>query len=396
MPAKIDTELNLRFLYICFKHSNFSTVDFHEVASYFQIKAPAARMRLMRLRQALEAESSREGFKERDRKRRLNPFKAKEKTYALHDGEDDDDESLDDMPLMQRLHARMMRIKREEGLMIKDEDGTLVKGEDDAMIKNEDDGFWGKKEEDLDEQDDKRLVKKEGLGSPFLKSEIDPIDMEDVVKSETHGLTYAPSPVQQNARAPYPSLGHAEITPKPEHMHSLAIQHPAPYSGLVKMEIDTKRNDYGYGNQHSQAALANPSHFNFRVYEQPNNLDPFAQTQSNLSKPEDTNNAAPFLGYNSLPHPDTYNPFTHIKPETPHGSAHITPPSEHNSPFRLDMFNTALPNSQTPVGEQVRSRLSFVDSVTSSPRIKDDVSETASEQGYPSPAVHQSRQDQFR
>lgn len=162
------------------------------------------------------------------------------------------------------------------------------------------------------------------------------------------------------------------------------------------MEIDTKRNDYGYGNQHSQAALANPSHFNFRVYEQPNNLDPFAQTQSNLSKPEDTNNAAPFLGYNSLPHPDTYNPFTHIKPETPHGSAHITPPSEHNSPFRLDMFNTALPNSQTPVGEQVRSRLSFVDSVTSSPRIKDDVSETASEQGYPSPAVHQSRQDQFR
>ena len=107
-------------------------VDFHEVASYFQIKAPAARMRLMRLRQALEAESSREGFKERDRKRRLNPFKAKEKTYALHDGEDDDDESLDDMPLMQRLHARMMRIKREEGLMIKDEDGTLVKGEDDV------------------------------------------------------------------------------------------------------------------------------------------------------------------------------------------------------------------------------------------------------------------------
>ena len=66
--------------------------------------------------------------------------------YA-HDGEDDDDESLDDVPLMQRFHARMMRIKREEGLMIKNEDGTLIKDEDTAMIKNEDDDFWGKKEE---------------------------------------------------------------------------------------------------------------------------------------------------------------------------------------------------------------------------------------------------------
>lgn len=183
-------------------------VDFHEVASYFQIKAPAARMRLMRLRQALEAESSKEGFKEKDRKRRLNPFKAKDKMYA-HDGEDDDDESLDDVPLMQRLHARMMRIKREEGLMIKNEDGTLIKDEDTAMIKNEDDDLWGKKEESFDEQGEisnagTRSFKNEIDDSHSnLQKQVTPVDMKDVVKSETANLAYVPSSIEQHALASY-------------------------------------------------------------------------------------------------------------------------------------------------------------------------------------------------
>ncbi|KAL1304248.1 hypothetical protein AAFC00_000664 [Neodothiora populina] len=54
MPAKIDADSNLRFLYSCFKHSNHTTINYAKVAQDFQIKAPAARMRLMRLKIALE------------------------------------------------------------------------------------------------------------------------------------------------------------------------------------------------------------------------------------------------------------------------------------------------------------------------------------------------------
>lgn len=58
MPAKLDAHSNLRFLYACFKHSNYTTVAYRLVAGEFGIKPPAARMRLMRLKGMLDALSS--------------------------------------------------------------------------------------------------------------------------------------------------------------------------------------------------------------------------------------------------------------------------------------------------------------------------------------------------
>ncbi|KAH0173172.1 hypothetical protein KCU67_g1406, partial [Aureobasidium melanogenum] len=370
MPAKIDTELNLRFLYICFKHSNFSTVDFHEVASYFQIKAPAARMRLMRLRQALEAESSKEGFKEKDRKRRLNPFKAKDKMYA-YDGEDDDDESLDDVPLMQRFHARMMRIKREEGLMIKNEDGTLIKDEGTATIKNEDYDFWGKKEECADEQEEDAIMvntethevggishfKNEMKDShPDLQKRHTSVDMEGAVKSEAASLGFVPSS--------YPSSNKGATMAMPQNIPQLNIPHRAAHLGPAQME----RRDYGYGgDQHTPAHPANAVPFNFRAYGHANTSSPYVQEHSDINKPEHTSNSdhpAPFHGYNSALRPDAFNTFAQVKPESTYGMT----PSGLDSPFRLDMFNTAMTNSASETEASPRQK-----SLVDSPMIQDGV-----------------------
>lgn len=316
-----------------------SQVDFHEVASYFQIKAPAARMRLMRLRQALEAESNREGFREKDRKRRLNPFKAKDKLYN-HDGEDDDDEALDDVPLMQRLQARLMRIKREEGLMIKNEDGTLIKDEDGAMIKNEEDGFWGKKEEDVDEQEEEGKVdagtRGSGGASYFKREANDSVALMDMEGAVKPGNVSAP--ISQ-----------------------------APHLSSTKMEIDPKPRDYDYGNdQHTPTHLAN-----FRTYGHANTSGPCVHEHNNNFKPEHINNnglPTPFHAYNSLPRADVFNSYTNTR---------AAPPSAHDSSFRLDMFNAALSTPVTPGVEAEPARQQYVDSVVGSPIIKD----------YPSPLI---------
>ncbi|KAI5248677.1 hypothetical protein E4T43_01321 [Aureobasidium subglaciale] len=386
MPAKIDTELNLRFLYICFKHSNFSTVDFHEVASYFQIKAPAARMRLMRLRQALEAESSREGFRERDRRRKLNPFKAKDKLYAL-DGEDDDDETLDDMPLMQRLHARMMRVKREDGLMIKNEDGTLIKDEDTAMIKSEDVTFWGKKEEDLDDQDETKMTGIETRdlhGTSFKSEEVNDSRLSlkgqpasgEMFKSEVVSPSHAPASVQHDSPLSWASSGQRAFNAKSEDSPPLA-QPTIPSYGPVKMElntIDTKRQAFGYGNQQSPAPSANTGLFNFRAYDHTNTSGPPIHGHDSSVKPESTNtNGHFFHNYSSHAHshPDVFNPFAQVKPESTYCNTQMTTPSGLSSPFRLDAFNTTLANSLT-LGDDVGPKPGYADSLFGSPHIKDD------------------------
>jgi hypothetical protein len=332
-------------------------------------------MRLMRLRQALEAESNREGFREKDRKRRLNPFKAKDKMYN-HDGEDDDDdEALDDVPLMQRLQARLMRIKREEGLMIKNEDGTLIKDEEGAMIKNEEDGFWGKKEEDCDEQEEKDVS--------YFKNEVD--DSRSDLQTQV-------VPVNREGAV------------KPGNIPSLATQHTSSYLGPVKMEIDPKSSNYGFGSdQHT------PTHpANFRSYGHANASTPYVHEQNTNLKPEhiNINNndfSTPFNNYNTAPRPDTYtifDPYAQVKPpqstSTYGGNTRLTPPSTHDSSFRLDMFNTALTNSvASPSGVDGRPRQEYVDSVVGSPRIvKDDVvEEIASDKFYGSPVARQAYQN---
>jgi hypothetical protein len=342
-----------------------SQVDFHEVASYFQIKAPAARMRLMRLRQALEAESNREGFREKDRKRRLNPFKAKDKMYNNDGDYDDDDESLDDVPLMQRLQARLMRIKREEGLMIKNEDGTLIKDEDTAMIKSEDDGFWGKKEEDVNEQEGMDVVNPgtSGDGAFYFKNESN--DSRSDVQTQV-------TPVD------------TESAVKPGNVTSLATHHATPYLGPVKNELDP----YGYGS--NQLTPIHPA--NFRTYGHANTSSPYAHEHNGNLKPEQTNNndySTPFNGYNSISRPDVFNPFAQVKPQNTYSNTQVNPPSGLDSSFRLDMFNTALANSVTP-GVEARARR---DSVVGSLVVNDDVSEAASDKYYPLPLARQSYQN---
>jgi hypothetical protein len=373
-------------------------------------------MRLMRLRQALEAEAGKEGFRERDRKRRLNPFKAKDKMYALQDGEDDDDETLDDMPLMQRHYSRMMRIKREEGLLIKNEDGTVIKGEDGAMVKNEDDGFWGKKE-DLDEQEE-TLVKTEqndnGINSFFEGDHLDwqshapPIARpEDGIKSENVG--YASSSVQQPASRPRAQPGYDNVLSKTGAISSLATpQQQALYSNSVKMELDPALDRFCYpGNSHSPAALRNAGTVDFRTYSHANTSSPFSHhyggTIDNAEPTVSHGHDAALLGYNNNNNPASqfaaFNQFaqersnaavkseTNNKRDNPYDGAPPPPPHTLNSPFRLDMFNAALSTTSLNARGQVNTA---VDSVNSSPRVKDHVSENASDRGYPSPTPHQS------
>lgn len=53
MPAKIDDAENLRFLFACFQSVEPLRVDYAKVASQFGIQSAAARMRLLRLKEAL-------------------------------------------------------------------------------------------------------------------------------------------------------------------------------------------------------------------------------------------------------------------------------------------------------------------------------------------------------
>lgn len=292
--------------------------------------------------------------------------------YNFDGEEDDDDESLDDVPLMQRLQARMMRIKREEGLMVKNEDGTLIKDEDTEMVKNEYDGFWGKKEEGVDEQDDKDMVK------------VGTAEYGVAFKSE---INDARADLQTQA-TPVGPLGAVE----PGSVFPVtATQGTAPHLGLPQMEIGPKCNDYGYGSdQHTPTHLAN-----FRAYGPTNTSGPCAHEHKDNFKPKHVNNndySTPFNGFNSIPRPDVFNTFAPAKLESTYRNTSVTPPSGLDSSFRLDMFNAALTNPMTP-GSEARPRQKYVDSVMGSPTVKDDLSETASDKFYPSPVARQTYQN---
>lgn len=351
-------------------------------------------MRLMRLRQAIEAEGNREGFAEGGRKRpRLNPFKAKDKMYALQDGEDDDDESLDDIPLSQRHRSRMMRIKREDGAMIKDEDGSMIKSEEGVMFKSENGKFWVKKEEELDEQDDRMSVKAEhgeeerelweGKRNP--EGRAPSVHMEGIIKSEHSALDHAPSSF---TTAPIPLSGpvQCEIKTQPEQVpHSGAQYADASYYGAVKMDPGPKFNFSNYGSmQSSPAGPSNPGPFSFRTYG--HTSVPFAPTHAQYHiKPENANNhgyITPFPNHSSMSRPNASGPFASIKPEDASDNTRAAPSSTLGSPFRLDMFNTALTSSLNH-GSEAKSKSEYVDSAAGSPHIK-DVVESDHNQGHPS------------
>jgi hypothetical protein len=107
MPSKLDDASNLRFLYACLQTCDFPAIDYHKVAKQFGIQAPAARMRLRRLRDSLEGK---EGGSKVSKKGdgRLKPRGGKkihtkegyEKKWNGHDDDDDDDDDDEDTPLV--------------------------------------------------------------------------------------------------------------------------------------------------------------------------------------------------------------------------------------------------------------------------------------------------------
>ena len=104
MPSKLDDASNLRFLYACLQTCDFPAIDYHRVAKLFGIQAPAARMRLRRLRDSLEGKEggSKAPKKQMARDGRRRPrsgkkFGAKEgyeKHWNVIEDDDDDDEDI--------------------------------------------------------------------------------------------------------------------------------------------------------------------------------------------------------------------------------------------------------------------------------------------------------------
>jgi len=272
-----------------------------------------------------------------------------------------------------------MRIKREEGSMIKNEDGTLIKDEDTERIKSEDDGFWGKKEEGVDEQDSKDMVKvgtSESGGAP--KSEI----------KDSHS----------NLQIQATSFGQKGAD-EPENVYPVDTTHcAAPYLRLPQMEVGPKCNDYGY-EQHIPAHLAN-----FRAYGHANTSDLYAREQNDSVKSEyvDSNNtnyySTPFNGYSPIPRPDIFKSFAQVsthsiaqgEPESTYSNSRATPRSSVDSSFRSDMINMALTTPTASKVETRPTRQEHVNYVMGLPTIKDDVSETASDKYYSSSIARQS------
>jgi hypothetical protein len=108
MPSKLDDASNLRFLYACLQTCDFPQIDYHKVAKQFGIQAPAARMRLRRLRDSLEGK---EGGSKVSKKqmagdgrprprggKKINAKEGYEKNWNGHKDDDDDDDD-DDVPL---------------------------------------------------------------------------------------------------------------------------------------------------------------------------------------------------------------------------------------------------------------------------------------------------------
>jgi len=109
MPSKLDDASNLHFLYACLQTCDFPAIDYHKVAKQFGIQAPAARMRLRRLRDSLEgregsskvAKKQVAGDGRQGRPRGGKKTSAKEgyeKHWSVIEDDDDDDDD-EDVPL---------------------------------------------------------------------------------------------------------------------------------------------------------------------------------------------------------------------------------------------------------------------------------------------------------
>lgn len=118
MPSKLDDTSSMHFLFACLEASAPNRIDFQKVAKQFGIQVPAARMRLHRLREALEGKQGSKVTKARPaaRKRRKQ---GDEKKTGRKEGletnwkgmEDDDD---DEEPVVRKFEDQSAKLKKEE------------------------------------------------------------------------------------------------------------------------------------------------------------------------------------------------------------------------------------------------------------------------------------------
>ena len=130
MPSKLDDASNLRFLYACLQTCDFPAIDYHRVAKQFGIQAPAARMRLRRLRDSLEGKEggSKAPKKQMARDGRRRPrggkkFGAKEgyeKHWNVIEDDDDDDEDIPLGSLKSGGRGSSDGLKKEDRAVVED------------------------------------------------------------------------------------------------------------------------------------------------------------------------------------------------------------------------------------------------------------------------------------
>lgn len=123
MPSKLDDTSSMHFLYACLEATHPSRVDFQKVAKKFNIRVPAARMRLRRLQEALDGKQNSRVSKTRSTVPNRGKQRGEKKT-AKKEGletnwkgmeEDDDDDDDDDEEMLVRKSEDLSgKLRKEE------------------------------------------------------------------------------------------------------------------------------------------------------------------------------------------------------------------------------------------------------------------------------------------
>ena len=130
MPSKLDDASNLRFLYACLQTCDFPAIDYHRVAKQFGIQAPAARMRLRRLRDSLEGKEggskapkkqmARDGRRRSRGGKKTGAKEGYEKHWNVIEDDDDDDEDIPLGSLKSGGRGSSDGLKKEDRAVVED------------------------------------------------------------------------------------------------------------------------------------------------------------------------------------------------------------------------------------------------------------------------------------
>lgn len=118
MPSKLDDTSNMHFLFACLEASSPNRIDFQKVAKKFGIQVPAARMRLHRLREALEGKQGNKVAKTKpsakNRRKQGNEKKTGKKEGLETDWKGMEDDDDDEEPVVRKSEDQTGELKKEE------------------------------------------------------------------------------------------------------------------------------------------------------------------------------------------------------------------------------------------------------------------------------------------